>query len=199
MKKNERNLVILIGVILLLFLLSRPLAIYGSTNVLMDEVRSSCGMTCPEQYEICVYKWFIPSGYYTINFGAVAEGGQYKSLIGLAPDQQRCLILGYEKDTYMITEYGDTSEYGYIYQCSANPGDVAFCLIADPYFSGYAKYKYVLETYEIADQLTVTMQVDYLVMRPPPPSLTEIDVYEIFNYLFSLIWNALQQLWGWLT
>ena len=205
MKKDEKNLLVLIGIIILLALASKPQFIYDVFNInfggtiIQDVMTSDCNCNCPSNYEFCVCRLGPDSNnIFSVGLSKIIAGGSFESI--KATNTRRCLVVGYTTGSYSITTQETFSKSSTTRQCKNTPADVEFCLVTDNGYSGYAQYRYVLiaESNETASGLM--SGVSYLrVPIPNPPTPSEIDLWAIFNQLFSMIWSALKALFGWLT
>lgn len=53
--------------------------------------------------------------------------------------------------------------------------------------------------YVYADSTPIKQVYSRVMVQYPPPTMTSDQLHDIFNQLFNLIWEAIKQLWGWLT
>ena len=203
MKKDEKNLLILIGFVLLLSLFSRQMTVfnisYGGT-IVKDEIIGECTYSCPIGYEVCVCRYgpdmkVIP--YSMGALGIILQGGKSGLTYSVPDNPQRCLIIGYYHDDYEIVLKEAMPNTYLNSTCTNTPSDIEFCLINT---TASTKYQKILIA-ESPEWTTDTVKAIYYfrVPIPNPPSPSEIDIFAIFNQLFSMVWSALKALFGWLT
>ena len=206
MKEKEKNWLILIGIVLFL-IASKPSFIYDVFNInfggdiLVNANTLDCQITCPSKYNICVVRWGPDANnQMTDSFSGIIIGGTAWSR--KSTQSRICLAVGYVSGSYSITNKETFVHVSITRKCQQTPADVEFCLISNiAYDDGsYGKYRYVLVAEENINASGSMDAVDYLrVPIPNPPLPSEIDVWAIFNQLFSMVWNALKSLFGWLT